>query len=395
MGIAAMNNFILIWRSVWYRRGRTILTLLSTAAAFLLLGILQGAGYTLTHPTPGFGSDTLVITSKASYGLPLPYAYLRDIAAAPGVGLAVTGDHIAGYFRDPKNPVRANAIDPADVYFELMHDEVSVSAEDLKRFKETRTGALVGPVIAQRFGWKVGDLITVHANGNYVQRNGSVDWTFTVVGIEQIKDPRELQQFGNDIRFQYAYLDEARALGRGKVALFLVKPQPPMTDGQLAKEIDARFANSSAATRTVPLKELILILVKQLGDVGFIVSSISAAVLFTLVLMLGNVMMHNIHERTPQFAVLKAIGFSDRRVALLVAAESATTCLLGATVGVAAACALLPMMKQVVDITGVSYSPLTLLPAVGVAVALAIAIGLIPAWRAQRLQIVDALAVNH
>jgi putative ABC transport system permease protein len=395
MDIAAMNYFTLIWRSVWYRPGRTILTVLSTAAAFLLLGILQGAGYTLSHPSPGFGSDTLAVTSKASYGLPLPYAYLREIQSVPGVDLAVTGDHINGHYRDPKNPVRANAIDPPGAYFALMHDEVSLSDADLKRFKETRTGAVVGPAIARRFGWKVGDLITLHANGNYVQRNGSVDWTFTVVGIEQVKDPREMHQFGDDIRFQYAYLDEARALGKGNVALFLVKPQPTVTDGQIAKAIDARFANSASETRTVPLKELVLILVKQFGDVGFIVSSITAAVLFTLVLMLGNVMMHNIYERTPLFAVLKAIGFSNRRVALLVAAESAMTCLLGASVGVAAACLLMPMMKQVVDITGVSYSPLTLLPGVAVALALAVGIGLIPAWRAQRLQIVAALAVHH
>jgi putative ABC transport system permease protein len=337
----------------------------------------------------------LVVTSKVSYGLPLPYAYLRDIQSIPGVGLAVTGDHIGGYFRDPKNPVRANAIDPPAAYFALMRDEVSITPEELRRLEQTRTGAVVGPLIAQRFGWKVGDLITVRANGSDIQRNGSVDWTFTIVGIEQIKDPRELHQFGDDIRFQYSYLDEARALGRGRVVLFLVKPQPQLTDAQLAKAIDARFANSSAETRTVPLKELVLILVKQLGDVGFIVTSITAAVLFTLVLMIGNVTMHNVHERTPQFAVLKAIGFSNRGVALMVAAESALTCLLGAAVGIGIACFLLPMMKQVIDISGVGYSPLTLLPGVLVAVALAVLIGLLPAWRAQRLEIVAALAAAH
>jgi len=387
-----MKYAYLVWRSQWYKPGRTVLTLLSMVAAFLLLGVMQTVGYALSHPAPAFGSDILAVFNKASYSLPLPYAYRHIIETMPGVSMVSVGSHVSGYYRDPKNSLTADAVDPA-AFFSMRGEQISVSDESLRTLEATRTGAIVGPVVARKYGWHVGDRITLHANASYIQRNGSVDWPFTILGIFTVKESSATAQLGSRVVFQYAYLDEARLLNQGKVDLFMVKPAVGADAEQIAQAIDARFANSSHETRSTPLRALALTILKQFGNIGFIIDSITAAVLATLAFMTGNAMMHTFHERIPDFATLKTIGFSSRLLALLVVAESVMTCALGAAVGIGGAYLLSPLLKNVLHV--LDLSPIGLLPGLGFALILAIAVALIPAWQAQRLQIVDALSARH
>lgn len=387
-----MKFFFLVWSWLWHKSARTLLTLLSITAAFLLLGIMQVVGYALAHPSPAFGADVLAVFNKSSYGLPLPYAYRQEIESMPGVGLVNVVSGIDGYYREPENTIHADAVDPR-AFFAIQSDQIAVSDEQLKLLEKTRTGAIVGPKIANKYGWKIGDLITMHANGNYIQTNGSLDWTFSIVGIFTVKNPDSMDQFGNRIAFQYAYLDEARLWNRGKVDMFMVKPAAAADAGRLADALDARFANSSYETRSMPMKALVLVILKQLGDIGIIINSITAAVLVTLAFMTGNAMMHSIHERIPEFAVLKALGFSDRLVSMLIAGESLLLCSLGAAAGIGAAYLLIPVMRKSLHV--IDLSAVGLLPGVIMALILAVLVALTPAWWAQRLQIVDALAARH
>lgn len=387
-----MKFLFLIFSALRHKPVRTGLTLLSTMAAFLLLGVMQTIGFALSHPSPAFGSDLFVVTNKASLGVPLPYSYLADIQATPGVAQVSTEDTIGTYYRDPNNAVYAEVMDPA-AYFAMNRAHLTITDSELKAMGDTRTGAIVGPALAEKYGWKAGDLVTLRTNGNYIQKDGSVDWTFKVVGIAKMGSPDDLREYGERFLVQYAYVDEARALNKGRVGMFTFQPQASADAQQVAQAIDAHFANSSFETRTQPVRDFLTMLIKQMGDVGFVINAISAAVLVTLAFMTANAMMHTFHERIPEFAVLKSIGFSDRLVASLIIGESVLSCALGACAGIGAACLLLPLLKKTIN-RG-DLSPTALLPALAIALVLAIVVGLIPAWRAQRLQIVDALAGRH
>lgn len=200
-------------------------------------------------------------------------------------------------------------------------------------------------------------------------------------------------QLGNRFFFQYAYLDAARLLEEGKVDLFLVKPAAGIPAGQIAQAIDARFANSPYETRSTPLRELALTILKQFGDIGFAINLVSAAVLGALAFMTGNAMMHTFHERIPEFGTLKTIGFPGGLLAMLVISESVTTCACGAAMGMGGAYFLLHLLKH--SLPAIDLSWLGLLPAFEFALFLAIIVGLIPAWRAQRLKIVDAYSARQ
>jgi putative ABC transport system permease protein len=152
--------------------------------------------------------------------------------------------------------------------------------------------------------------------------------------------------------------------------------------------------NSPDETKTQPEKEFAIGFAKQIGDIGALVMRILAAVFFTILILTGNTMAQSIRERIPELAILKTIGFSDGRVTGLVLAEAVLMLLLGSGLGMLAATSLLPAMN---DATGGRFPLLfvnasTWLIALGIAVALALAIGLPPALRAWRLKIVDALS---
>ncbi len=359
--------------------------------AFLLLGVMQMVNYALTHPAPAFGSDIVVVMNKSAYGLPLPYAYRQAIESTPGVALVSVNTVVDGYYRDPKNTIQADAVD-IQPFLAMRSAQIDITSEQLKALQATRTGAIVGPKIAAKYGWKVGDRITMQGNGKFIQEDGSLDWTFTVVAILNVKDRGVMDQLGGRILFQHAYLEESRLIGKGNVDLFLVKPQQFSDAGQVAQVIDARFANSSFETRSTPLQALALTILKQVGDIGFLVVLITGVVLATLAFMIGNAMMHTFHERIPELAVLKTLGFSNRFVALMTVAESLLVCALGAGGGLGLAYMLAPVINRKLPV--IELSQTGLLPGVAMAMILAVAVALIPAWRAQKLQIVDALAAK-
>ncbi len=150
------------------------------------------------------------------------------------------------------------------------------------------------------------------------------------------------------------------------------------------------FANSPNETKTQPANDFQMAFIKQFGDIGFVLRAILGAVFFTLLFLTGNTMMQSVRERIPELAVLKTLGFGDGKVLGLVLAESLLLCVMAAFIGLALSYATLPIIKQ--GLQGLELSPKALIPGIGAAVLLALIVGLPPALRAMRLNIVDALA---
>jgi putative ABC transport system permease protein len=385
-----MKYFPLIWATLWRKKTRTIFTLLSIVIAFLLFGVLETVDYAFAHPSGGAtGADKLITTNKYSITLSLPFADLQQIRSLPGVAAVTWFTWFGGYYQESKNFVFAIPID-AESYFDYHKDEFIIDAGQMKDYLSTRTGALVNVALMKKFGWKVGDKLPLHSTIWTQKKDGSLDWTFDIVGTFDVKDPTQASAQSSTVLFHYELFDEGRSFGKGEVSWFEERITDAAKSAEYAAKIDALFANSSDETKTQPAKDFALTFIKQLGDIGFVVHAILGAVFFTLLFLTGNTMMQSVRERIPELAVLKTLGFGDSKVLGLVIAESLLLCVIAALVGLALSFAALPVIKQ--GLQGVELSPWALLPGIGVAVLLALIVGLPPALRAGRLNIVDALA---
>ena len=379
-----MKFFPLVWSSLWRKKARTIFTLLSIVIAFLLFGLLQGINSWMSAFGTGSNANRLYVVSSVSQVQPLPSAYLHQIETVPGIRQSTYIAGFTGFYQEKSNTLVAFATD-VKAFFDLYPDW-QIAPEQLAAMGRTRAGAIVAAPLMRAFGWKIGDRIPLRTS--VVKQDGSGDWDFEIVGIYDVPStPAE----ANRILVNYAYFDEARLLERGTAWAFVVAVDDPSRSAQICAAVDALFVNSAYETVTQDEKAYVQGQLRQLGDVSLMANAIVAAVLFTLLFLTGNTMMQSVRERTPELAILKTVGFSDRSVTVLVLIESALLCVLAASLGLAAAAAVFPITAAL-GIGGTALPFKVAALGLAIAVALALVSGLPPAWRAQRLLIVDALA---
>ena len=384
-----MKYLPLLWANLWRKKTRTIFTLLSVAVAFLLYGALATIDDAFENPQTGVtGVDKLITTNKFSLTLLLPFSDVRQIAAVPGVAVVTWITWFGAYYQESKNFVFALPIETA-TYFDLHKDEFVVSDAEMAAFRSTRSGALVNSALMKKFGWHVGQKLPLHSTIWTQKSDGSLDWTFDIVGTFAVKDATQAAQQSSTVLFHYELFDEGRSFGKGQVGWFEERVADPSQSAQISQKIDALFANSPNETKTQPAKDFAMSFVKQFGDVGFVLRTILGAVFFTLLFLTGNTMMQSVRERTPELAVLKTLGFSDAKVLGLVIGEALLLCVLAAAVGLAASYGLIPVVRSVLQ--GIVASPWLVPRGLGLAVLLALLVGTPPALRAMRLNVVDAL----
>jgi hypothetical protein len=253
--------------------------------------------------------------SRVSQIEPLPSAHLRLIERVPGVRRATLVGALPAIYQSRGNDVLALATDPGALFD--IYPDWSVSPGELQAMSGKRTGALVGAALMKAYGWRLGDRIPLRTS--VVQQDGSTDWSFEIVGTYSVTGAATQE---NRIIVNYAYFDEARMFDRGRAFAFIASIDDPLQSTRICAAIDALFANSPDETLTQNEAEFAQSQLRQLGDVGLMVNAIVGAVLFTLLFLTGNTMRQAVRERIPEFAVLKAIGFSDGMVTVLVLAES-------------------------------------------------------------------------
>ncbi|MDR3447326.1 MULTISPECIES: ABC transporter permease [Dyella] len=386
-----MKYLHLIWAALFRRKARTILTLVSIIAAFLLFGMLDAVRTSFNQAGQSAnGAQRLQTGSKLSFIQTLPQSLEAQIAQVPGVKMVTYANWFGGAYQDPHNQVFSFAVEPN--YIDL-YPEIDVSPAERKAFDDTRTGVLVGEVLAKRFNWKVGDKIPLQST-IFPNRQGSKNWTFDIVGILHSKDKKAGGFYDQMLLLHWKYFDETTPFNRGTVGWYVTRVADVNQADRVAKAIDAISANSDHETRTQTEQAATASWMKQLADIGLIVGSIMGAVFFTLLLLSGNTMMQAVRERTSELAVLKTIGFSNHAVLGIVLAESVLLLLIGGVIGLALASLIIPGISA-------NSGGMLNLPVVGASswilgVVLMIAIGLLvgalPAIRAMRLNIVDALA---
>ena len=386
-----MKYLHLIWASLFRRKTRTLLTLVSIIAAFLLFGLLDAVRTSFDQAGQSAnGARRLQTGARLSFIQPLPASLESQIAAVPGVKRVTYANWFGGAYQDPHNQVFSFAVPPN--YLDLF-PEVAVTAAERKAFDETRIGALVGEQLAQRFKWKVGDKIPLQST-IFPDKSGSKNWPFEVVGILHASDKKTGGFFDQLLLLNWKYFDETTPYNRGAVGWYVSELADVSQGDRVAKAIDALSANSDHETRTQSEQAASASWMKQLADIGLIVGSIMGAVFFTLLLLSGNTMMQAVRERTSELAVLKTIGFSNLSVLAMVLAESVLLLLLGGVIGLVLAALLIPVISAgsggMLNLPGVGANSWIL--GVGLMAAIGLMVGSLPAWSAMRLNIVDALA---
>jgi putative ABC transport system permease protein len=383
-----MKYLHLVWAALFRSKTRTSLTLLSVVTAFLLFGMLDSVRVAFNSSANVEGYDRLITTSKLSITQSLPISLQAQIAATPGVASVSYATWFGGIYQDQRNFFPNFAIGPG---FMQLYPEYVLPPEQLEAFESTRTGAVVGEMLAEQFGWKIGDTIPLQAT--IFPTKGSNDWTFKLVGIFKLAD-RKRQGEERQLMFNWKYFDEANDYIKGEVHWLVLDLTDASQATRVARAIDALSANSDHETKTQTEQAFNQGFFKQFADIGLIVTAIMSAVFFTLLLLTGNTMAQAVRERIPELAVLKTIGFSNRSVLLLVLVEAVLLIVIGGAIGLAIATVLMPGVSAasggVIQLGTVPTSTWVL--GLGLMVVIGVVVGALPALRAMRLNIVDALA---
>lgn len=382
-----MRYAYLVWKNLWRRKTRTILTLLSVLVAFVLFGLLSALQYAFSLGADVANADRLVTIHRVSLIQPLPISYWQRIRATPGVADVTHANWFGGYYQERRNQAPQFPVD-AESYLRI-YPELRLSQEQREAWLANRTGAIVGRSLAEQFGWKVGDRIPIQAT-IWTQKDGGRVWEFDIDGIFDVDAER-----GGDayLLFHYDYFNEARAFGEDQVGWFVLRVAEEADAAAVAAAIDQQFANSPAETKTSTERAFAESFARQFGDIGLIVSGVLGAVFFTILLVAGNTMAHAVRERIPELAVLKTLGFTDGSVFALVLAESISIVLIGGVLGMALAWVAVGGLAQAVS----AYLPGLFIPgeALGRALLYIVLVGLVaglfPALQARRLTIIEAL----
>ncbi len=374
--------------NLFRKKTRTILTLLSVIMAFLLFGLLQSVNHIFSAGPDFLGATRLISQARVSFTQPLPLSMLPKLEAIPGVTRVGYSQWFGGVWQE-NTPLIMFAVNPQrhhDIYPEWVMPETQWQA-----FANTRTAMIAGKQLADKYGWKVGQKIPIASN-IYPQKNGSKSWTFDLVGIFEGKD-EDWKKRASLVYINHDYFDEANQFGSGRTNFYVLKLADGNKAAAIAATVDKMFENSPDETKTQTEKDFNVGFIKQIGDIGLIVRWILFAVFFTLLLVVGNTMAQSVRERVPELAVLKTLGFSDGSVLGFVLAEAGALCLIGGLIGMSLATLLGAVVEKgsggqfALQVSGAVWT--TGLLAI---VLMSLAVGLLPALRAQRLKIVDALA---
>lgn len=375
-----MKFLPLIIANLFRKKIRTTLTIGSFAVALFLFGLLVVVRGAFSQGLDVAGADRLVLINRVSIIQPLPLSYRDRLLRIPRVKQVMFDNWFGGVYQDERNFFPQFAVDTDNQ--RAMFPEFEVSEDQWQAFVADREGAIVGEGLAKRFGWKVGDRIPI---------KGTIypgQWEFNIRGIYRGK---RVQDDTTQFWFHWKYLEE-RSQFKGYVGWYTVRVANPDQSAQVAKAIDQEFANSPWETKTDTEKAFAASWVKQMGNIEFLILSIGGVVFFTLLLVTGNTMAIAVRERIGELAILKAVGYSDTFVLLLVLAESLLVAAVGGGLGLVLAKLFTLGGDPTHGLLPYFYLPLAAMVS-GVAVALTVGViaGILPALSAMRLRVVDAL----
>jgi putative ABC transport system permease protein len=372
-----------ILKSSMRSRRRSLLTIASAAISLSLLGTLMAVYHAFyIGEAPPQQALRAITRNRVSPAIMLPISYSDKIKQVPGVVEAMPFQFFGGVYKDPKNIFARYAVQAERLF--TMHSDYTIPEEQKLAFQKEKSGCVVGRGVADRYGFKIGDRITL--KGDIFP----VTVELKLVGIYDSMFHDDVLFFRLDYLFDL--LPERR---RNKAFAFHVLVDSPSSMPRICKEIDEMFRNSTARTRTEAERAFELGFVSMLGNVKAFLLSISLALTFTLLLVTANTMAMSVRERVREVGVLKTLGFTRSAILAILLGEAAFLTSLGGLIGCCVTVLLVALVRKlpaiILPLSSLQLEPSVagLLLVVGVCVGLASA--LMPAWGAARIPILEAL----
>ncbi|MEN1728031.1 MAG: FtsX-like permease family protein [Pseudomonadota bacterium] len=383
-----MGSFHLIRKNLTRKKLRTLFTLLSIIIAFILFSLLGGLSRAFSLGVELAGADRLITMHRVSFIQPIPLSYVARVRAIEGVETAVHQTWFGAYYQNNRQQI---GLFPTDLEsWREVYPEYSIPDEQWRGLLANQTGVMIGQAMAETYGWSIGDRVPLFSS-IYPQQDGSFSWDVDIEGIFTGSGNRadEMQAF-----MHYDYFNESRAFGQDTVGWIVTKIEDPDQADQVATAIDRRFANSPTETKSSTEAGWTAGFAAQIGNIGLMVRMVLACVFFTLLLITGNTMAQAVRERTSELAVMKTIGFSDRRVLLMVLGESLLVAMLGGAIGLTLGYLFMEGAASSLSqfLPGLSMAPSAALIGLLLSFGLGLVTGIVPAWQAGRLKVIDALA---
>lgn len=381
-----MHTLFYIWRNLKRNKLRTALTILSIGFSLALMTVLHG--YMAMQGEWGEEAEKyhrIVVMNSQGFSGQLPIAYVDRVTSMPGVQAATPYAWYGGNYKEEQMPFAQFGCDPKSAFD--VWNEFTIDPQQLEAWRTTRSGCVVDRRLAEKRGWKIGERIPLQ--GTFYQFNLDL----VLCGV--FDTPKST----DSLWFNWLYLDEGmramNAPGSGNAGTIFARVASADVIADVTRAIDDRFASSDNPTRTQTEAAFAQMFTDMLGNVQAYIRNIGLAVVFSLSLVAANAMAMSMRERTTEIAVLKAIGFSRRRVLVTILGEACAITLLGGLLGIVIGGSCLELLHQLIS----QMFPFSVLEMLGpwllyllaVSAGIGLASGIVPAVRAAQLSVIDGL----
>ena len=373
-------------RNAFRHKLRTLLTLLGITVAILAFGLLRTFINAWYGGVEASSATRLVTRSSISLIFHLPLSYKDKIRQVDGVRFVSWGNWFGGVYIDEKNFFANFAVD-AKSYLAL-YPEYILSREEETAFLRDRKGFVAGRKLAKRFGWKIGDTVTLR--GTIYPGN----WDFVLRGIYRGRDETidETQFF-----FHWDYINETlKKRGSPRTDLvgwYMVGVTRPDRATEVALAIDKTFKNSLAETLTETEKAFQLSFIAMSETILIAIELVSFVVIIIIIAVVANTMSMTYRERIGEYAIFKTLGYRGWRIAGMIIGESLVITLIGSFLGIVFTFPVAKFAGRMLS----NYFPVFKVAeeAIYTDLAASIIIGLlaaiVPTYRAMRIRIADGL----
>ncbi len=372
----------LLCRNLLRNRRRTILTISCIAVSLFLVATLRTVLTELQSSADTPESALRLITRhRVSIAAFLPISYRAKIARVEGVKAVIASVWFGGVYKDPLNYFPQFAVNTDE--FLVVNGDMRIPQSQKEAFLQDRTGAIAGDTLVERFGWKIGDRISLQ--GSIFMLNPEL----TLRGIYSGG-----MDGGSSLYFHYDYFDEAWNR-RGITIMYSILARSATDVPLVAERVDALFRDSSAPTRTEPEKAFVLNFLSMVGNIRLLIDTICGVVIFTVILVASNSIAMSIRERVREIAIMKALGFRARHILTLLVGESMCLGLAGALIGAYGGRAIFSRVKISTITAGFVQrfyvNDATVFLCVGIGLLISVTSSAIPAFLASRHPIAQAL----
>ena len=381
-----MNIVKLITKNSFRHRLRTILTVLGVAIAILAFGLLRTVVSAWYAGVEASSASRLVARNAISLIFPLPLSYEDKIRQIEGVKLVSFGTWFGGIYIDEKHFFANYAVEP-ESYLKL-YPEIIIPKDQKKAFLQDRKAAVAGRILVEKYGWKIGDIITL---------KGTIypgTWDFVIRGIYRGRDKTVDE---SAFIFHWDYLNETMKktapMRADQVGWYMIGVTNPNLAADVAVRIDKAFKNSLAETLTETEKAFQLGFISMTEAIVIAIKLVSFVVVFIIMVVVANTMAMTARERIGEYSIFKTLGFGGWYIAKLVFGESLFITMIGCALGIALTFPAADIFSSALS----TYFPVfnvakkTIYMDIVASIIVGMVAALFPTWRAIKIRVADGL----